>query len=229
MNRVIALVAVIAPVWSARRAGARSQAESALHLDPRSDDVVVVDLNYESGNWKQMKRLYAMRSKGGSFERRAGFEAPRRRDWALAMTRRDVLSSPTTSSHCSEAPCRSACRTEPARAPAFGERPRPARAGRTPSATRAWKTRTARCTSTSTASGWMTRAVEAAYEESATRPRSATGRAVYRGGARTARSNACSASCANKGSSPSRSRASTARGGLGGGVGLLGGDTIVAR
>ena len=33
--------------------------ESARHLDPRSDAVVALDLDYESANWEQIKRLYA--------------------------------------------------------------------------------------------------------------------------------------------------------------------------
>jgi hypothetical protein len=34
-------------------------AESARHLDPRSDAVVAVDLDYDGSNWEQVKRLYA--------------------------------------------------------------------------------------------------------------------------------------------------------------------------
>jgi len=33
--------------------------EPARHLDPRSDAVVAIDLDYDSGNWQQVKRLYA--------------------------------------------------------------------------------------------------------------------------------------------------------------------------
>jgi hypothetical protein len=36
-----------------------SGAESARHLDPRSDAVVAVDLDYGGANWQQVKRLYA--------------------------------------------------------------------------------------------------------------------------------------------------------------------------
>ena len=38
--------------------GAASDGETARYLDPRSDAVVAVDLDYEGGNWEQIKRLY---------------------------------------------------------------------------------------------------------------------------------------------------------------------------
>jgi hypothetical protein len=38
---------------------AESGAESARYLDPRSDAVIAVDLDYDGGNWQQVKRLYA--------------------------------------------------------------------------------------------------------------------------------------------------------------------------
>jgi hypothetical protein len=33
--------------------------DAARYLDPRSDAVLAVDLDYDSPNWEQIKRLYA--------------------------------------------------------------------------------------------------------------------------------------------------------------------------
>ena len=52
--RRIAAIAV-----AACAASACGGAEPARHLDPRSDAVVAVDLDYDGGNWEQVKRLYA--------------------------------------------------------------------------------------------------------------------------------------------------------------------------
>jgi hypothetical protein len=42
--------------------------EAARHLDPGSDAVVALDLDYESGNWQQLKRLYARAVDAGLLE-----------------------------------------------------------------------------------------------------------------------------------------------------------------
>ena len=85
MNRVIALVAVTATcVVGAACGSSEPSSESALHLDPRSDAVVAVDLNYDSGNWQQLKRLYAKAVQDGSFSSE-DFEVPPTLDGALAM------------------------------------------------------------------------------------------------------------------------------------------------
>jgi hypothetical protein len=52
--------------------------ESARHLDPRSDAVVALDLDYESANWEQIKRLYARVIESGavSDDELGGFVPP---------------------------------------------------------------------------------------------------------------------------------------------------------
>jgi hypothetical protein len=49
----LALVAMLAGCG-----GSDNGSESARHLDPRSDAVVALDLDYDGGNWQQIKRLY---------------------------------------------------------------------------------------------------------------------------------------------------------------------------
>jgi hypothetical protein len=50
-------------------------AASARHLDPRSDAVVAVDLDYDGPNWEQVKRLYARAVESDAFDD-AGFVPP---------------------------------------------------------------------------------------------------------------------------------------------------------
>src|SRR5918992_348264 len=54
----LALIAAIA-LASAGCGEAEDDGEAARHLDPRSDAVLALDLDYDGGNWEQIKRLYA--------------------------------------------------------------------------------------------------------------------------------------------------------------------------
>ena len=52
--RIVALALVAA---LAGCGGSHSGSDGARHLDPRSDAVVALDLDYDGGNWQQIKRL----------------------------------------------------------------------------------------------------------------------------------------------------------------------------
>jgi hypothetical protein len=52
-----------------------SAAESARYLDPRSDAVIAVDLDYDGANWQQIKRLYARAVQAEGFDE-DGFVPP---------------------------------------------------------------------------------------------------------------------------------------------------------
>jgi hypothetical protein len=69
---------VLAAVACAASAGCgegESGAESARYLDPRSEAVVAVDLDYGGDNWQQIKRLYARAIQEGDVEA-GGFTPP---------------------------------------------------------------------------------------------------------------------------------------------------------
>jgi hypothetical protein len=60
LRRVAVSVALVVIALAAGACGDDGAgAESARHLDPRSDAVVAVDLDYDGANWQQVKRLYA--------------------------------------------------------------------------------------------------------------------------------------------------------------------------
>src|SRR5687767_9203732 len=56
---VLALLAALALAGCGGSDDDGGGAESARHLDPRSDAVVALDLDYDGPNWDQIKRLYA--------------------------------------------------------------------------------------------------------------------------------------------------------------------------
>jgi hypothetical protein len=69
VGRVVAIVAAAAACVASTACGSSEDgAESARHLDPRSDAVVAVDLDYESANWQQVKRLYARAVQEGGLD-----------------------------------------------------------------------------------------------------------------------------------------------------------------
>ncbi|WP_028067638.1 hypothetical protein [Solirubrobacter soli] len=64
MGRVLAIaVAVAILVW-----GCGGDADPASHLDPGSDAIVAIDLDYGSSNWQQVKRLYARAVQEGGID-----------------------------------------------------------------------------------------------------------------------------------------------------------------
>jgi hypothetical protein len=56
--RLAALV-LIAALASAGCGNSEDGGEAARHVDPRSDAVLALDLDYDGGNWQQLKRLHA--------------------------------------------------------------------------------------------------------------------------------------------------------------------------
>jgi hypothetical protein len=56
VRRSVVLLACL--LVAACGAGEPAGDEAARHLDPRSDAVVAIDLDYDGGNWQQIKRLY---------------------------------------------------------------------------------------------------------------------------------------------------------------------------
>ncbi len=82
MGRVVAIVAAAAACAASAACGSsQDSADSARHLDPRSDAVVAVDLDYDGGNWQQIKRLYARAIQEGGVD--AGAYTPPTLDGAL--------------------------------------------------------------------------------------------------------------------------------------------------
>ena len=77
------IVAVVVACGALAACGGSDGADSARHLDPRSDAVVVLDLDYESPNWKQVKRLYARAVQEGGVD--AGEFTPPTLDGALGV------------------------------------------------------------------------------------------------------------------------------------------------
>ena len=65
MGRLVAIAAVCAAIAGC---GGAEEAAPARHLDPRSDTVVALDLDYDSGNWQQVKRLYARAVQEGGLD-----------------------------------------------------------------------------------------------------------------------------------------------------------------
>jgi len=59
VRRIAVPVALVVCVAIAGCGSGGSGAQSARHLDPRSDAVMVVDVDYDGDNWHQVKRLYA--------------------------------------------------------------------------------------------------------------------------------------------------------------------------
>ncbi len=80
--RRLAAIAVAACVASAC-GGTEQSAQSSRHLDPRSDAVVAIDLDYDSDNWEQVKRLYARAVEEGVVD--AGEFTPPTLDEALEL------------------------------------------------------------------------------------------------------------------------------------------------
>ena len=79
MRRVLVLLVCVA--FAA--CGADEPADDAAqYLDPRSDAVLAVDLDYDSASWQQVKRLYARAVGSGVLEDEA--PAPPTLDGALA-------------------------------------------------------------------------------------------------------------------------------------------------
>jgi hypothetical protein len=58
MTRLAAALAVLAALAVGCGSDPPEAPEAARYLDPRSDMVMAVDVDYESGNWQQFKRLY---------------------------------------------------------------------------------------------------------------------------------------------------------------------------
>lgn len=82
MRRFAVLAALVgACLTSAGCGDAESGGESARHLDPRSDAVLALDLDYDGGNWQQIKRLYARAVQEGDLD--AGSFTPPTLDGAL--------------------------------------------------------------------------------------------------------------------------------------------------
>lgn len=79
VRRVVAIVAAVA-IFAAC-GGSEESADSGRHLDPRSDAVVAVDLDYAGDNWAQVKRLYARAIEEGMVD--AGESTPPTLDAAL--------------------------------------------------------------------------------------------------------------------------------------------------
>jgi hypothetical protein len=65
---VAAVLASIACLASAGCGASEPGAEGTQYLDPRSDAVVAVDLDYDGGNWQQVKRLYARAIQEGGID-----------------------------------------------------------------------------------------------------------------------------------------------------------------
>ena len=78
MRRLFAIAAVCAAITGC---GGSEAAPTAQHLDPRSDTVVAIDLDYDGENWQQIKRLYARVIQEGALE--AGQFTPPTLDGAL--------------------------------------------------------------------------------------------------------------------------------------------------
>ncbi|MDA0164064.1 hypothetical protein OM076_27575 [Solirubrobacter ginsenosidimutans] len=68
MRRLVAIIAAVAICVASAGCGSSDGAETARHLDPRSDAVVAIDLDYASANWKQVKRLYARAVREGGLD-----------------------------------------------------------------------------------------------------------------------------------------------------------------
>ena len=220
VRRVAAtVVAVVACVLGAC-GGTEEDAQSSRHLDPRSDAVVAIDLDYDSDNWQQVKRLYARAVQEGAW---TPGSSRRRRSTARSARwrRRPACSSPTTSGRCSGARCRSAS------APSRRRRCRRARATCSSASTRAPPAmrRTARATTTTTASRW-TPAVEAAEVEQAPRPPATTITAVYR--VETPGTGTVLDKLREQGAREQAARGHRGRAVAGEGMAVLGGDTMVS-
>jgi hypothetical protein len=87
VGRLVAIVAAVAVCVACVACGDSDGAESARYLDPRSDAVVAIDLDYASTNWQQVKRVYARAVQQGGLD--AGDFTPPTLDAAL-----NVLVSP---------------------------------------------------------------------------------------------------------------------------------------
>ena len=79
--RRFALLAVAACLALAGCGDEESGAESARYLDPRSDALLALDLDYDGANWQQIKRLYARVVQEGGVD--AGAFTPPTLDGAL--------------------------------------------------------------------------------------------------------------------------------------------------
>jgi hypothetical protein len=76
VRRFAVLVALAGTCLTSAGCGdAESGGETARYLDPRSDAVLALDLDYDGGNWQQIKRLYARAIQEGDFEA-GGFTPP---------------------------------------------------------------------------------------------------------------------------------------------------------
>jgi hypothetical protein len=62
------LVLLACLVVAACGAGEPAGNDAARHLDPRSDAVVAIDLDYDGGNWQQLKQLYSRAVDSGLWE-----------------------------------------------------------------------------------------------------------------------------------------------------------------
>jgi len=68
VRRVAAIVVAAVACVASACGGTEDGAQSSRHLDPRSDAVVAIDLDYDGDNWRQVKRLYARAVEQGAFE-----------------------------------------------------------------------------------------------------------------------------------------------------------------
>ena len=79
----VSAVLVVVAVAIAGCGDAGGGAESARYLDPRSDAVIAVDVDYDGANWQQVKRLYARAIQDGGVS--AGEFTPPTLDGALGL------------------------------------------------------------------------------------------------------------------------------------------------
>jgi hypothetical protein len=70
----LALLVVLALAGCGGSDDGGSGAESARHLDPRSDAVFALDVDYDGSNWEQIKRLYARVVESGALSEGEGGE-----------------------------------------------------------------------------------------------------------------------------------------------------------
>ena len=155
MRRLFVIAAVCAAITGC---GGAEDAPTAQQLDPRSDTVIAIDLDYDGENWQQIKRLYARAVQEGGLRRRGVHAADARRRARRAGVDVAACRSPTTSGRCSVARCTSAsapsrrrrCRRARATCSSARRGRHPRRRGR------------ARATTTSTVEPMDAEAVEAA-------------------------------------------------------------------
>ena len=83
VRRVAAIVVAVVACVLGACGGTEEGAQSSRHLDPRSDAVVAIDLDYDSDNWEQVKRLYARAVQEGGLD--AGEFTPPTLDEALNL------------------------------------------------------------------------------------------------------------------------------------------------